>query len=377
MSDSWVDSETKSTIREFRASIRNERGDSVEKRRTFLVKLLAVAGLAAAEPIVNAASARASALEVNSDSNAALLAVQREVYSIGEDHMKPGMASSVMRARALAAWRDAAAIRGTKLSRTGVVQRARDVEAQAAGLVAQFCADRGNEYHADLWYTTAHKLAQERGTRSWLYSCSAWGPLYIGSTTEAARRAAKGAALSNWMTPERAMFGYGQLARVFALEGNAQKARQSLSEANRNYLLMTDEHRDTKPNLLFFTPIQHAQYMADTLGILAFGQDAEPSDIRRADMFADMALDSDYRPNGMNYLIIQLTRAKLLASGKRADADAAAAHGMKTLSELSDDDRTGAVAKSKALQLSRALSERFEARSVRAFKGFVDELVAA
>lgn len=363
-------------VRSFLSDI-NKRGDAVQKRRKFLTNLLAVTGLSAAEMLVNAASADASAIEKNGSAHAALVDIQREIYNIGRDHMKPGANSAVMRARALATWRDANALRNMRHRRATTLRRAVTTEAQAAGLVAQFFGDRGQTDQANAWYKHATALDSDAETASWLFSCWAWVPLYEGVTFVAQRLAHKGATLSNRYSPDRVMFGYDQLARAHALDGSYARARQALSTANTGNIIRSGEHERAKPNLLFFTDAQHYQYMADTLSMLAFGDQAANSDRERALMFVETALECEYPPNGINRVLIELARARATASGRTADPDGATEYAVKAIRDSSLDDRTSQVVKGKARQLATDLGGRFHARSVREFNSYVSALNTA
>lgn len=363
-------------VKAFQASIQ-QRGDSVQKRRDFLGRLLLVAGLAATEQVISAASADASTLETAPSAEVALGAVHREIYSIGQDHMAPGADSSDLRGRALAAWRDAAAIRASGFKSSLTQNRAGIAEALSAGLVAQFWGDRGDEANAISWYRRAVAVTDDDSTLSWLYSCSAWVPLYNNVPHAAARQAAKGIDYSNWLSRERGMFAYGQMARALALDGNYGLARDMLAQANLNFLNSHGDHTRARPNVLHFTPSQHAQYMADTLSILAFSEDGRKSDIEKAEVHIKAAQVGRHGgPNGMNAVILEFARAKCVASGENADPDSAVEIGMNAISNTKRDDRSSAVVRGKAKQLSDDLSKKFNTRSVKGFVGFVDELIA-
>jgi tetratricopeptide (TPR) repeat protein len=375
--DSLVDSRSALAILgKFRSSI-DLKGDVVQHRRDFLVSMLGAASLAVTENLVSAASAEATTIETNSNVGGALGAIEMQLFRIGREHMQPGANPSELMSNALAAWRDSSALRNMHLKSATLSGKAYKLEATAAGLVAQFLGDRGELADAEHWYRSALKHAPDDDTRSWLYGCRAWLYLYSGDAQGAKRNAARSASLATYFSRDRGAFGYHQLARAYAMDGQNNKAREHLSNATSQFLFSSgtgDPSAD--PNLLRWTLLQNSQYTMDTVAILAFAE-GRKADISRFDATAHLVLGRLDSINGMNAFLARMADARIKASGPEADADAAVEVTMNAVSNLRLVDRQTAVVQGRSQQFADDLEARFgDTQSVRGLRGFVTELAA-
>jgi tetratricopeptide (TPR) repeat protein len=361
----------------FRSSI-DLKGDVVQHRREFLIAMLGTASLAVTENLVSAASAEATTIETNANVRGALGDIETQLFRIGREHMQPGVNPSELMVDSLSAWRDASALRNMHLDSPTLSGKAYKLEATAAGLVAQFLGDRGELADAEHWYRAALKHAPDDDTRSWLYACRTWLYLYSGDASGAKRNASRAAALAAYFSRDRGAFGYHQLARAYALDGQNDRAREHLSNATSQFLFSSgtgNPHAD--PNLLRWTLLQNSQYTMDTVAILAFAE-GRKSDISRFSTTAELVLGRVDSINGMNAFLARMADARIKASGSDADADAAVEATMNAVSNLRLVDRQTAVVQGRSQQFADDLEARFgDTQSVRGLRGFVTELAEA
>lgn len=365
----WID--------QFRSSL-DAKGDVVQKRRAFLATLLGTAGLAVTDGIVQAASAEASTIERNPGARGALEQLSYEIHQIARSHMEPGQNPNELLSKALAAWRDATALRHVGFGASPLIGKALEAEAVSAGLVAQFLGDRGEHAGAESWYHAALKVAPTDDTRSWLYACRAWLYLYEGDVAGAKKNSARAAGIATYYNHDRAAFAYHQLARSYALDGNHESAREHLSNATHHFLHSKNTGDAlARPSLLNWTLLQNAQYSMDTLAILAYAEGRD-RDVTRFQNYADLVTDQIGHFNGMNSFLGRISIARVKASGPNPDLDSAVEEGMNAISNLRLVDRQTAVVQGKAQQFADDLKVKFgDCKPVRAMSGFVGELTQA
>ncbi|MEU4066637.1 hypothetical protein AB0F25_30365 [Streptomyces wedmorensis] len=334
-----------------------EGGIHMERRR-LLEGALAAAGLYVSQAALAATSAQASSFEMERDASQALARTSRKLQKIAIDHMG-GASVTESQQRALACWRDSIAVKVN--SKVGPrLHRAANIEARAAGLVAMFFADQGDHRNAQSWYQRADAVTRENNTKGWLLACQAWGYLFNGDGTTAVGLAGDALALYDWANAPQRAFAYNQMARGHAINGDFERALESLAYADEEFQKAPKEARETDPSLIGFSKWQHAAYAAD---VYSMAGETERARVARAVAMTAPKL------NGMNRLIAEVGEAQCLVAD--GEPEAAVQRVQRTLTGLSTEDQGTAVVVGKARLFVHSIPTAFDSKPVRELKEYL------
>jgi tetratricopeptide (TPR) repeat protein len=327
-------------------------------RRHLLEGMLASVSLYASSALIGAASAQAATFENKSNSSDALADTTRHIHEICVQHMA-GQPVETSQQRALAAWRDALAM---KVNATGPrFLRACEMEARSAGLVAMFYGDMGDSTRAVTWYDRGLAATNVPDIRAWLYSCSAWVPMFGGDGEGTVKAATKAMEIMPYANPIQEAFALNQMARGYAIQGDKQHALETLQAADGAFGRYGYYGKKSSPSLDGFTVWQHAAYGADTYSMLG--------EVERARAARSVLRDVPFE-NGMNRLIRQVGEASCLVH--EGEPDGAVDLVRRTITSLSTDDSTTAVVRGKARLFVAAMPPKMaESRDVRDFSEYL------
>jgi hypothetical protein len=248
-------------------SFRRAHNDGEElpmQRRRLLQVLLASAGVITMESLLGPVSAHATAMEYN-ESGEALAETSRILHEVCMQGMMGTPIEQSMQ-RSLACWRDALAI---KVNVTGPRHmRAAEMESKAACLMAQFHGDLGDEGLAARWYTRALAVAPVNDLKAWIYSCSAWVPMFNGDGEGTVKAAENALGFTTMSNPIQEAFAFNQLARGYAIQGDRESALKAIHDADRAFNRYGYYGKNTAPSFDSFTKWQHAAYAVNTYSML-------------------------------------------------------------------------------------------------------------